>query len=78
MATREEKHKSDYAYLAQAERIIANDIPWKDIESMRKIITTYTDLQSELRDRDVEDEDIETLDDLIKILEREVDQYVVK
>ena len=78
MQSREKKYQSDYAYLAQAERIIDNDIPWKDIESMRKVITTYTDMQSELRDRDVEDEDIETLDDLIKILEGEINNYVVK
>ena len=56
MQSREKKHQSDYAYLVQAERIIDNDIPWKDIENIRKVITTYTDMQSELRDRDVEDE----------------------
>lgn len=75
MKEREKKYPSDYAYLAQRDRIIEKEIPWQDIDGMRNIIIQYTDLQNDLRDCDVEEEHIETLAELVKFLETEVANY---
>lgn len=75
MSIKDRKNSIDEAYFHQINAAVDKNVP---TEHLKTTLDAFTQLQLELQDREIEMQDIQTLAELVAILEQEVQNYDVR
>ena len=75
MALEDKRKKSIDAYYKLVDDATKKKMPWQDIDSVRQIVYQYSELCEETMNHGITEENIETMDALVRILKKEVKKY---